>query len=35
MTSAQDLLADLDWGAFVQPLARAEVALARVDERLA
>lgn len=34
MTNARDLLADLDWRALAQPLARAEDALARLDERL-
>ena len=35
MTNARDLLADFDWRAFAQPIARAEDALARLDERLA
>jgi hypothetical protein len=35
MTNARDLLADLDWRALAQPIARAEDALARLDERLA
>ena len=35
MTNARDLLAGLDWRALAQPIARAEDALARLDERLA
>ncbi len=34
MTNARDLLADIDWRALAQPIARAEDALARLDERL-
>ena len=35
MSSTRELLANLDWRAVAQPLARAEDALARLDERLA
>ena len=35
MTNARDLLADLSWRALALPIARAEDALARLDERLA
>jgi hypothetical protein len=35
MSSARELLANLDWRALAAPIARAEDALARLDERLA